>query len=155
MEKMTKKEMYNLIAEKCADNADIVDFCAAEVARLDAKAEKAKAKAAEKKTQGDELRAAVEAVLTEEVQLIDEIFAQVEAEGVTRAKVTNRLTQLVKAGIAVREEVKVEKSKALAIINKMNAEMQNVTLNAQQQIVAAQEKAKQDILSAQRDKEQR
>ena len=46
-------------------------------------------------------------------------------------------------------------SKEQQIINKMNAEMQNVTLNAQQQIVAAQEKAKQDILSAQRDKEQR
>lgn len=44
-------------------------------------------------------------------------------------------------------------SKEQQIINKMNAEMQNVTLNAQQQIVAAQQKAKQDILSAQRDKE--
>lgn len=117
--KVTRAQMFEEIkavveASDVAGKEEMIKFIDHQVELIASKAEKAKAKAAEKKTQGDELRAAVEAVLTEEVQLIDEIFAQVEAEGVTRAKVTNRLTQLVKAGIAVREEVKVEKSKKTA-----------------------------------------
>ena len=117
--KVTRTQMFTEIraiveASDAAGKEEMIKFIDHQVELIASKAEKAKAKAATKKTQGDELRAAVEAVLTEEVQLIDEIFAQVEAEGVTRAKVTNRLTQLVKAGIAVREEVKVEKSKKTA-----------------------------------------
>ena len=117
--KVTRAQMFEEIkavveASDVAGKEEMIKFIDHQVELIASKAEKAKAKAAEKKTQGDELRAVVEAVLTEEVQLIDEIFAQVEAEGVTRAKVTNRLTQLVKAGIAVREEVKVEKSKKTA-----------------------------------------
>ena len=108
MEKMTKKEMYNLIAEKCADNAEIVDFCAAEVARLDAKAEKAKAKAAEKKAAGDELYAAViEAVGTEFVTAED-VLANIEGEDLTVAKIRARLSQGVKNGVLVKESIKVD-----------------------------------------------
>lgn len=45
-------------------------------------------------------------------------------------------------------------SKEQQVINKMNAEMQDVEANAHQQITAAQQKAQQDVLAAQRDKEQ-
>ena len=45
-------------------------------------------------------------------------------------------------------------SKEQQIINKMNAEIQTVTTNAQQQISAVRQKAQQDVLSAQKDKEQ-
>ena len=107
MEKMTKKEMYSLIAELCADNADIVAFCENEVAKLDAKAAKAKEKAAEKKVEGDELRDAVQAALTDEFEPIADIAARVEGEDVTVAKVTYRLTALVKAGLAEKAEIKV------------------------------------------------
>lgn len=45
-------------------------------------------------------------------------------------------------------------SKEQQIINKMNAEIQTVTANAGQQISAVRQKAQQDVLSAQKDKEQ-
>ena len=87
--------------------ADAVAFAANEQVLLANKAAKAKAKAAEKKAEGDELRDAVEAVLTDEFQTIADIAAQVEGEDVTVAKVTYRLGALVKAGKAEKAEVKV------------------------------------------------
>ena len=57
---------------------------------------------------------AVAAVLTAELQTVDEIVAQVEGEEVTRAKVVARLKKLTDAGVAVKDSVKVEKSKRVA-----------------------------------------
>ena len=117
--KITKTQMFEAIkavieASEAPEKEDMVAFIDHQVELIANKAAKAKAKAATKKTEGDELRAAVEAVLTEEAQLIDDILAQIDMEGVTKAKVTARLTQLVGAHIAVKEEVKVEKSKRAA-----------------------------------------
>lgn len=108
MEKMTKKEIYNLIAEKNADVEVIVDFCNAEIARLDAKAEKAKAKAAEKKAAGDELYGVIVSCLTADLQTAEDILAQLEGDELTVAKVRARLSQAVKNGVARKESVKVE-----------------------------------------------
>lgn len=105
---MTKKEMYTLIAETCVDNAEIVEFCGAEIARLEAKAEKAKAKAAEKKAAGDELYAAVVSVLTSEPQTAEAVLAQLEGDELTVAKIRARLSQAVKNGVANKESVKIE-----------------------------------------------
>lgn len=116
MEKMTKTQMFEMIKELLADNADVVEFCDAQIEALANKAAKAKAKAAEKRAAGDELRAAVEAVLTNEPQTRDEIFAKIDNEDgeLTVAKVTARLTALIKAGVAVKDIVKVEgKSKTV------------------------------------------
>lgn len=108
MEKMTKKEIFGLIAETCADNEVIVDFCAAEITKLDNKAAKAKEKAALKKAAGDELYAViVEAVGTENVTAED-VLASIEGEDLTVAKVRARLSQAVKNGVLVKESVKVD-----------------------------------------------
>ena len=77
------------------------------------KAEKAKERAATKKAEGDELRAVVKSVLTDEFQAIDDIVAQIAGEDVTKAKVTARLTQLVKAEEAVKEQIKVGERKVM------------------------------------------
>ena len=108
MEKMTKTQMFDLIAEVCADNADIVVFCDAEKAKLAAKAEKAKARAAEKKAIGDELYATVVSVLTSEPQSREAVFAQIEGEDLTVAKIGARLSQAVKNGVAVKSTEKVD-----------------------------------------------
>ena len=116
MEKMTKKEMNSLIAELCADNADVVAFCENEVAKLDAKAAKAKEKAAEKRAAGDELYAAVVECLTSEPQTADVVFNAnfAEYEDMSVAKIRSRLSQAVKNGIASKETVKIEgKSKVV------------------------------------------
>lgn len=112
--KLTKKDFYaairgmvegiEMVGDIPAD--EVLAFIDKTVEQIDAKAAKAKEKAAEKKTEGDELRAAVEAVLTDELQTIDAIAAQIEGEDITKSKVTARLTQLVKADIARKEQVK-------------------------------------------------
>lgn len=120
--KLTKKDFYaairgmiegiEMVGEIPAD--EVLAFIDKTVAQLDAKAAKAKEKAAEKKTEGDELRAAVETILTDELQTIDAIVAQIEDPEVTKSKVTARLTQLVKANIARKEQVKEGSRKVMA-----------------------------------------
>ena len=112
--KMTKNEMFSKIAELCADYADVVEFCENEKAKLAAKAEKAKARAAEKRAEGDALYAAVCGVLTAEPQTREAVFAQIEGEDLTVAKIGARLSQAVKNGVAVKDTIKVEgKSKVV------------------------------------------
>lgn len=109
--KITKKDYFAMVAEivdnSNAENKDeLMEFIEKQVEALDKKAAKAKERAAEKKAEGDALRDKVEAVLTGEVQVIDQIVEAIGDEDVTRNKVVARLTQLVKADIAVKEEVK-------------------------------------------------
>lgn len=111
--KVTKKDWYAQIRAvvEASDNEQkegILGFIDHEVELLEAKAAKAAERAASKKADGDELRNAVQAVLTDELQTIDAITAQIEGEDITKAKVTARLTQLVKAGVATKDMVKTE-----------------------------------------------
>lgn len=111
--KVTKKDWYAQIRAvvEASDNEQkegILGFINHEVELLEAKAAKAAERAASKKADGDELRNAVQAVLTDELQTIDAITAQIEGEDITKAKVTARLTQLVKAGVATKDMVKTE-----------------------------------------------
>lgn len=117
--KMTKKDWFEVIKGivEASDNenaAGAVEFIDKQMELLAAKAEKAKERAAKTKAEGDEMRAAVQAVLTEELQTIDEITAQVEGEEITKAKVTARLTQLVKAGLVEKETIKDGSRKVMA-----------------------------------------
>jgi hypothetical protein len=108
MEKMTKAQMFDLIKTECADNAQIVEFCDAQIALLANKAEKAKAKAAEKRAAGDELYAAVVEVLGSEPMTCEAVLASIEGEDLSVAKIRARLTQAVKNGVANKAKVKVE-----------------------------------------------
>ena len=106
--KMTKTEMFNKIEEVCADYADIVEFCEAEKAKLAAKAEKAKARAAEKRAQGDELYAAVLECVGSELITAEAVLDMLEGEDLTVAKVRARLSQGVKNEVLVKETVKTD-----------------------------------------------
>ena len=83
----------------------LIEFVEGEIAALARKAAKAKEKAAEKKTERDELCEAVYAVLTAEPQTRDQVFEQVEGDEVTVAKVGARLTKLVASGDVAKTEV--------------------------------------------------
>ena len=116
VKKVTKKENYEMLLEIVENSnseikAELVEFITKQINSIDAKAAKAKEKAAEKRAEGDELRAAVKAVLTNELQTAEMILGQIEGEELTKAKITARLTQLIKAGEAVKEEVKTEEGK--------------------------------------------
>ena len=108
--KMTKKEMFALISEMCAANAEVVAFCENEVAKLDAKAAKAKERAAEKRAAGDELYADVIACVGSKPVTADTVYAEnfAEAEDLSVAKIRARLSQGVKNGVLAKETIKVE-----------------------------------------------
>lgn len=120
VKKVTKKEYYVMLKEVVEnsnfENKDeLVEFIEKQITLLDNKAAKAKERAAEKRAEGDELRALVEATLTDEYQTIADITEQIDSEDVTKAKVTARLTQLVKDGLAVKEEAKTEDGKKVMV----------------------------------------
>lgn len=118
-EKITKKGYFEMIEEivRASDDSrveDILNFIEHEKELLEAKRVKAQAKAEITRNEGDELRKAVQSCLTDEFQIISDIFAQIDGEDVTQPKVTARLNQLVKAGIAEKEQVKTEDGKRMA-----------------------------------------
>ena len=109
--KVTKAQKYEMIEEILntvdGENIDmLLEFVQKERAALANKAAKAKEKAAEKKTEIDELGNIVLSVLNGEPKTRDEVFALVEFEDATLAKVGARLTKLVDAGLVVKSEVK-------------------------------------------------
>lgn len=111
--KMTKMEKFQAIEDILntidGENIDmLIEFVQAEQAALANKAAKAKAKAAEKKTEIDDLGNAVLGVLNGAPKTRDEVFALVEdfSNDVSVAKVGARLTKLVDAGLVVKTEIK-------------------------------------------------
>lgn len=121
--KVTKREYYEMLkdvvyptnadCEMTIEQGELIEFLNKQIASLDSKAEKAKARSAEKKAAGDELREVVQSVLTDEFQTIDSIVAQIEGEDVTKAKITARLTSLCKNGIAEKTDVKDDEGRKL------------------------------------------
>ena len=119
--KITKKDFYGALIELVEgmekvgayDAKDVQEFLEKQVAQIDAKAVKAKERAAKAKAEGDELTKAVEAVITAEFQTADAITEQVDFEDVTKSKVVARLTKLVAAGKVVKEQRKVGDRKAM------------------------------------------
>ncbi len=125
--KITKKEMFEAIKVGCTtgewtvSDVEIAEFCENEIALLDKKAAKAKERQAAKKAEGDELTDIVKSVMsTDEFEVIADIaakVAEIDAES-TIHKVTYRLGQLVKNGLAESTDVKIpatEGSKARTI----------------------------------------
>ena len=115
MEKITKREMFEAIKETfetgtCKfDAATVMAFCDKEIASLDAKAAKAKERAAAKKAEADVLMDQVRDALTGEFQTIADIaaaVAEVNADA-TVSKTTYRLTKLVEANIAEKTQVSI------------------------------------------------
>ena len=104
--KVTRLENYMAVREVLveAGKDELVAFIDHQVHLLTDKAEKAKAREA-----GDELKAVVASLVTDEPQSADEITAKIEGEDVTRAKVIARLTQLVNDGVVAKEQRREEK----------------------------------------------
>lgn len=118
MEKITKREMFEAIKEtfetgSCKyDAATVKAFCDKEIASLDAKAAKAKERAAAKKAEADVLMGQVQDALTDEYQVIADIaaaVAEVNADA-TVSKVQYRLSKLVENQIAEKSQVTLEKT---------------------------------------------
>lgn len=107
-EKITKKAYFETLKEIVAasDHAErdaLIEFIDTSIAQLDSKAAKAKERAAAKKIAGDDLRERIADVLTSEPKSLDDIVAELDEDGLTRAKITARMSQLVEFGRAVKE----------------------------------------------------
>lgn len=119
-EKITKKAYFEMLkdivtATDTADKDNLLAFIDTNIAQLDAKAAKAKEKAAEKKVEGDELREKIAACLTTEPKDIATILDEVGDEELTRAKVTARLAQLINLGTATKEVTKTTDGKKATV----------------------------------------
>lgn len=123
MEKITKREMYEAIKEtfetgSCKYDAEtVMAFCDKEIASLDAKAVKARERAAAKRAESDRLTDEIANVLTDEFQTIADITVAVSgvAPDVSVNKVAYRLGRLVDAGVAEKTQITIpatETSKA-------------------------------------------
>lgn len=131
----TKKEVLNAINELAGQNdgfeyevaegrvitvEDIFDFVNKTVEQL----ENRNVKARERKSKADDtIKTLVASALTDENQTLAQLVAAIPAEvedgkgkvvEVTSAKIVARLTALVKSGVAVKEEVKVDGRKVMA-----------------------------------------
>lgn len=118
-DKMTKRDYFEMLkgfVPADAERADeVLEFIDKQIEQLDTKAAKARERAAERKAEGDELRAMVAAAVTEEFQTIDQIMTTMELDDpdVTRAKITARLGQLVKAGEVMKVAMTVDKRRVM------------------------------------------
>lgn len=123
--KMTKKDKFAHIIDALATanidatlKADLTDFCNAEIDSLDKKAAKAKDKAAAKKATIDNLTSAVLDALDtfDEPATINALVDAVKADfpDVTNAKISSRLSPLVKTGEVIKTEITVAREKGKA-----------------------------------------
>ena len=113
---MTKREVYSKMIEALeagvviedVDTDFLVDFFQKEIDALDKKAIKAKEAAAKKKEAGDALRNEIEEILdkADGYLTIEQIKDEIGRDDITPAKITARLTQLIKADKVVRDKNK-------------------------------------------------
>jgi len=96
------------------DQDDLLEFIDNEVAILEKRKVAAANRAEKKRAESDALTDAIFACITDKLATVDEIVLALDAEDVTRNKVTARLGKLVKAGLIEKDAVKVEGKKRMA-----------------------------------------
>lgn len=115
--KMTKKEMFGLLlglleTAEVAERDELKNFVSHEIEMIENKAEKAKTY--KRKKPADVLKEQVYTKLDVfEFRTIQEIVSDLDDADITAAKVTARLTSLVKEGLVVKEEIKIENRKLM------------------------------------------
>ena len=115
--KMTKKEMFGLLLElletaEVAERDELKNFVAHEIEIIENKAEKAKTY--KRKKTADVLKEQIYTKLDVlEFRTIHDIVSDFDDADITAAKVSARLTSLVKEGLAVKEEIKIENRKLM------------------------------------------
>ena len=115
--KMTKKEMFGLLlglleTAEVAERDELKNFVAHEIEMIDNKA--AKATNYKRKKTTDVLKEQIYTKLDAlEFRTIHDIVSDFNDADITAAKVSARLTSLVKEGVAIKEEIKIENRKLM------------------------------------------
>ena len=121
--KFTNKDMFITIKalltgddvdEAAPSDAELIEWCDKKIEILERKADKAREKAAEKKVAGDELQERIYSVLVDagREMTADSILEALDTEGLSKQKIIARLSNLVKAGKVVKDEVRVGEAKS-------------------------------------------
>ena len=108
----TKREYFEGIKAQLTDPEEIA-FIDDQIAQINAKAEKARIRAAAKKEAGDELREKIYDVLTNEPKTIPAIVEELNIEELTEGKARARLSQLVQLERVAKEKVKVDEGEKM------------------------------------------
>lgn len=105
---MTKREMFEKIAEINANDAEIVKFCNHEIELLNKKTATGSRKPTKNQIENEGLKQTILEVLAEADRplAIAEIMENPAFEGLTNQRVSALLTQLKKANLVVRVEEK-------------------------------------------------
>ena len=115
--KMTKKEMFGLLlglleTAEVAEREELKNFVAHEIEMIENKAEKAKTY--KRKKTADVLKEQIYTKLDAlEFRTIHDIVSDFNDADITAAKLSARLTSLVKEGLAIKEEIKIENRKLM------------------------------------------
>ena len=115
--KMTKKEMFGLLlglleTAEVAERDELKNFVAHEIEMIENKAEKAKTY--KRKKTADVLKEQIYTKLDVlEFRTIHDIVSDFDNADITAAKVSARLTSLVKEGVPIKEEIKIENRKLM------------------------------------------
>lgn len=108
------REMVMNTVDDQAYQDELIEFIDKQVETLEKRKVAAAERAEKKKAESDALTDAILAQIGDELITVDEIVLALDDEEVTRNKVTARLGKLVKAGLIVKETVKVEGNKRMA-----------------------------------------
>lgn len=122
---MTKREKFERVMNFVTgtevsfsdeERAEMLEWCDKEIAALNAKNEKAKQRAAEKRAAGDELRERVYAAIGDAAEpiTVNGILEAMCDSSLTPAKITARTRQLVAAGMVEKQMVKMDGRKLTA-----------------------------------------
>ena len=118
---MTNKEKFEVIGSVFATidhdaKDEILEFVQTQIESLEHRNAKAKENAAKKRAEGDALKDTLEGMLTDEAITVGDILETLGDETLTSAKIVSRMSQLVKAGKAAKETVKVDGRKLVGYI---------------------------------------
>lgn len=117
MNKISKRDMYTALVDWANGDTtdfkysmtDLLDFARNEIDILDRKAVKTRERAAKKREAGDELRDTLAGLLTDELQTIPELRAQLDdGDDLSSNKIAVRMSYLVNTGVAIKDTVMVE-----------------------------------------------
>lgn len=108
------REMVLAAVEDQAQQDELVEFIDKQIETLEKRKVAAAERAEKKKAESDAMTDAILAQIGDELITVDEIVVALDSEEVTRNKVTARLGKLVKAGMIVKEAVKVDGNKRMA-----------------------------------------
>jgi predicted Rossmann fold nucleotide-binding protein DprA/Smf involved in DNA uptake len=104
--KMTEREILNTIIDGTADPDVLVEYAEKRIEILNKRNASAAKRAAAKRVESDAVTEQIFNLLTDEPQNRDAILAQLDVEGMTPAKVSSRLSKLVREGRAAKEKGK-------------------------------------------------